>query len=207
MPLVKEIHIKKGLLLLWEITEKPDQLQKHYPVLTSDKRYKAFKHKKRQIEWLAIRLMLIHIGFENVNIRYNDHGQPYITHPHYKHISISHSDTLAGIILHEEVKVGLDIESFDRNFIQVERKYLSPVELEMTQQEEKWHCLFWCAKEAVFKTAGQPGIHFTDQIAINSINPGSINAKLKTNKHEKSYRLNYFEYQRHFIVYAIDRKY
>lgn len=206
MPLVKELHIKKGLLLLWEITEDPDQLQKYYPVLTADERFKALKHKKRQIEWLAIRLMLIHIGFEDVNIEYNDHGQPYISHPDYKYISISHSDSLAGILLHQEVKVGLDIESFDRHFIHVERKYLSPAELEMAQKEKKRHCLFWCAKEAVYKTAGIPGIHFVDQIELESVQPTYLNARLRTPDKAHTYRLNYFEYHRHFIVYIVDHK-
>ncbi|WP_339737717.1 4'-phosphopantetheinyl transferase superfamily protein [uncultured Sunxiuqinia sp.] len=205
MPLAKEVHIEEGLLLLWELDEDLEWLKMQFPLLETDQTFQTLKNKKRQQEWLTVKMMLRHIGCNDLKVYYNENGQPQIKHVNYQHISISHSHQLAGIFLHPYRRVGLDIESLNRNFLGIERKYLSPAEIELAQQNEKWHCLFWCAKEAVFKIAGIPGIHFVDQISVSPKQNSQLAAELKTVNCHQSFQLNYFEHNGHFVVYLAGR--
>ena len=205
MPLVKEIHIEKGLLLLWEITEELEPLKAEFPTLNTDLTFKSLKNLKRQKEWLAVKMMLKHAGCSDFKVSYSSLGQPHIEHPQYQQVSISHSDKLAGVLFHQDTRVGLDIESLDRNFIGIEKKYLSPAEIKLAYQTENGHCLFWCSKEAVYKTAGVAGIHFADQIALMITNE-RLYAKLKTDKITTTFQLHYFDYKKHFIAYVIDHE-
>ncbi len=203
MPLAKEIHIDEGLLLLWELDEDLDWLKTQFPLLETDQTFQTLKNKKRQQEWLTVKMMLKHIGCNDLKVYYNDNGQPQIKHLNYQHISISHSNQLAGIFLHPHRAVGLDIESLTRNFSVIEKKYLSSAEIELANQNKKWHCLFWCAKEAVYKIAGIPGIHFADQISVAPEQNNQLAAALKTPDCYQTFRLNYFEHNGQFIVYLV----
>lgn len=204
MPLTKEIHINQGLLLIWELTEELEWLKQHFPFLASDKTFQGLKNAKRQKEWLAIKMMLKHIGCEEPKVYYNGNGQPHIKHRKYKHVSISHSAKLAGILLHQNKQVGLDIEHLYRNFVAIEKKYLSPEEIKLAQEEANRHCLFWCAKEAVYKTAGIPGLLFATQIALNFNNENQLYADLKTENGTRMLPLNYFQLNNQLVVYLID---
>lgn len=203
MPLAKEVDIDEGLLLLWELDEDLDWLMSQFPLLETDQTFQSLKNKKRQQEWLTVKMMLRHIGCNDLKVYYNGNGQPQIKHDNYQHISISHSNQLAGILLHPHRRVGLDIESLNRNFSGIERKYLSPREIELAHQNEKWHCLFWCAKEAVYKIAGIPGIHFADQISVAPKQNNLLTAELKTPDCHQIFQLNYFEYNGQFVVYLV----
>jgi len=202
MPLVKEIHIDEGLLVLWELTEELDWLKAQMPSLQKDLTFQSLKSKKRQQEWLSVKMMLKHIGCSDLTVLYASNGQPQINHPRYQHISISHSNQLAGIFLHPNQQVGLDIESISRNYSGVKKKYLSPEEIELTNQNKNWDCLFWCAKEAVYKIAGIPGIHFATQISLVPEQNNQLTAELKTPNHRQLFRLSYFKHCGQFIVYV-----
>jgi phosphopantetheinyl transferase len=204
MPIIKEIHIEKGLLLLWEIVEELDWLKQHFPFLATDKTFNSLKNIKRQKEWLAVKMMLRQIGCDDFKVYYNEKGQPQIKHHFYKNISISHSHEIAGIFLHPNKPVGLDIESLNRNFVQVQKKYLTAKEIELANQVENGNCLFWGAKEAVYKAAGIPGLHFATQIMLNFNSTNQLTATLITGTKAKTFHLNYFEQMKHLIVYLTD---
>lgn len=201
MPLAREINIDHGLLLLWELTEDLEWLKAQFPLVQTDPTFHSLRNTKRQKEWLSIKMMLKHIGCTDLTVSYTNNGQPQIKHAHYQHISISHSNQLAGIFLHPNKPVGLDIESLNRNFSSIEKKYLSPQEIELVQKHENWHCLFWCAKEAVYKIAGIPGIHFANQITLIPEANHQLTAELKTSDRFQHFKLNYFQHCGQFVVY------
>ena len=205
MPLLKEIKLDEGLLALWQIDEDIDTLIQLVAEKGIEKELKAIKNKRRKKEWLAVRLLLKKVGCKNLSVSYNHVGQPKISHEYYQHISISHSNKLAGIILHPSSVVGLDIECIDRNYESVKHKYLSPYELEMTGNNENGLALFWCAKEAVYKAAGVPGVHFANQIQLKNIDKTSLMADFIQGNTTKSYRLSYFLHQDQLICYLIDQ--
>lgn len=183
MPLIKQEEIAGGLLLLWEITEDLELMNVLAEEFTNDPTYLKITHPKRKKEWLAVRLLQKVAGCNKEQFHYNDVGQPCIDHPVYKSISISHSSNLVGIYLHTKPTTGLDIESEDRNFVRVEKKYLSDEESQMAKETQNGYGWFWCIKEAAYKAAGIPGLAFRDQINIDLQKNGSPEVKIKGESH------------------------
>ncbi|MGV8093423.1 MAG: 4'-phosphopantetheinyl transferase family protein [Mangrovibacterium sp.] len=202
MPLLKTITIQDGILLFWELTEPVSSLTTMFPEAMTDPVFKQITSYKRQQEWLVIRALLKAAGCNPKQLTYSQTGQPCIDHPDYLGISISHSDKLAGLFLHRMYPVGLDIENSNRNFIRVEKKYLSPEERLLASTIPKGHGLFWCIKEAMYKAAGIPGILFAEQIRISLNQANKLTAELIPDD-EHSFLMNSFEIGEQLIVYVI----
>lgn len=166
MPFLDKIKIDEGELFLWEITEPIETLLKLGQDFTREVKFIGIKNEKRQKEWLAVRLLLQQAGCSNEQISYTENGKPCIRNSAFQSISISHSNKLAGVFLHPKEHCGLDIESADRDFGRVEKKYLSEEESALASRTEDGLGWFWCIKEAVYKAAGIDGIVFNKQIQI-----------------------------------------
>lgn len=194
--------IQDGILLIWQLSEPVGALVDLIPRSLTDPDFRKITSPKRQQEWLAIRALLSEAGCTPGQLSYLETGQPQIGHPEYKWISISHSDRLAGMLLHRKHPVGVDIENSGRNFTRVGHKYLSPEERMLAGSIPNGYGLFWCIKEAVYKAAQIPGIHFAEQIRIelndeNRLTPGLITTT------KQSFELHYFEMDEQVIVYVI----
>jgi len=200
MPLIKTIETGNSLLLLWELTEDLDVLKKRLPAPEIGPDFQKLNHPRRQKEWLTVRILLQEIGCRPDMLTYSAAGQPQLKHEGFKHVSISHSDKLAGIALHKKRAVGLDIENSRRNFIRIEKKYLSDDEIKLARTIPNGHGLFWCIKEAVYKAGGMPGIRFPEQIRIHVRGKNVLSARLITDK-ISVYRIHHFEIDDQIIVY------
>jgi len=202
MPHSKTIKIQNGILLFQEMTEPVSSLVTQFPEALTNPQFNKITSYKRQQEWLAIRALLQAVGCKAEQLVYSESGQPRINHPEYAGISISHSDKLAGLFLHRSCPVGLDIENRNRNFIRVEKKYLSPEERFLAGSIPNGYGFFWCIKEAVYKAAGIPGVLFADQIRISIDQNNKIIAKLISNE-EHLFEMNFLEMGDQLIVYVI----
>lgn len=176
MPFLKQEHIEGGQLLLWEIRESLDELQALADEFTNDPAYLAITHTKRKREWLCSRLLLQLAQCSPTDLHYNEHGKPALQNPHFAHISISHSAKLAGLYLHPNQTIGIDIEAIGRDFSRVETRYLSTAERQLATELENGKALFWCIKEAAYKAAGIPGLIFNQQIEITKNEDGELQA-------------------------------
>ena len=204
MPLIKKIPVFDGLLLIWELSETTDQLKQLIPEAASTPEFQSLNNPKRQKEWLATRLLLKEINCAHTQLSYDKNGRPHIHHPQYKQISISHSDKLAGIFMHPSQTIGLDIENVNRDFIRVEKKYLSPQEMELARTINNGHGLFWCIKEATYKAAGIPGIHFSKEIHINLLPDKELSVALSQQK-QRLFNICHFLINKQLVVCLIDR--
>ncbi|MGD9558915.1 MAG: 4'-phosphopantetheinyl transferase superfamily protein [Mangrovibacterium sp.] len=171
MPLYKTIEIENGRLFFWEISETEEEMRHLFPDAAADPAFLRLNGSRRKMEWFAVRALLLSAGCHSNHLCYLDSGEPCIEHPEFTQISISHSDRFAGLFLHRSARIGLDIENRHRNFIRVEKKYLSEEEIRLAHSLPDGHGYFWCIKEAVYKAAGIPGLHFSRQIRI-SLTPG-----------------------------------
>ena len=165
MPLYKTITLNDGILALWELTDPVQELLDKFPQFNNE-HFRAITSPRRQKEWLATRALLHHAGCIYDQLSYSPTGHPEIEHPEYKHISISHSNKIAGIILTKSTPTGIDIESVNRNFLRVERKYLSEEERLLAANIPDGHAVFWCIKEAVYKFLDYQDLIFDSDIKI-----------------------------------------
>lgn len=160
-----------------------EQERKEFEVLTNE---------KRRMERAAT-LFLLH-DFLTVKsaLQHHNNGSPYLADSSF-HISISHTQQEVAIALHPLQKVGIDIESTQRNFERVASRFLSEKEKEFCATQTL-QCLAWCAKETVFKLADEQGVDFATQIALEKFdekNEGKILAHFFGKEKQESYLLHF----------------
>ena len=208
MPLYKTITIPDGLIGVWHLTESSADLLPNFSLKElADTAFLNYTHEKRKVEWLATRVLIKQLIGIDFSVTYTGTGKPILYHATYKHLSISHSYDFAAVILHKHLNVGLDIESITRNYNPIEKRYLSVDELIQVNKTPKNQCLYWCAKEAVFKLVPEDGIEFRNQIQISSFNPESENefyARFIEGTRELIYKLHFQTFSKHCLVWVTD---
>lgn len=172
MPIYKTIPISGGIIGVWQLAETSDEL---IPLLSSEEikspEFQKYTYGKRKAEYLATRVLIRYIAGKEFKITYLASGKPVLHHAKYSYIAISHSREFVVVILHERADVGIDIESINRNYNAIEKRYLSPEELKTVNRNILLQCLYWCAKEAVFKLVPEDGVEFREQIHVYPFNP------------------------------------
>lgn len=207
MPLFKSISVPDGLLAVWYITESSGELLSFFsPEEIAEPDFQKFTYEKRKAEWLAIRALLKQMIGSGFEISYSDEGKPILAHPVYHHISISHSRDFAAVYIHQLQSVGIDIESINRNYASVKKRYLSEAELEQANENPMLQCIYWCAKEAVFKLVDEDGVDFRKQIQVIAFDPEqeTFFARFVYGNQGKTYQLRYTTFNQHCLVWVCD---
>lgn len=207
MPLHKIIPVPDGLLGIWQITESFEELLPHFtPEEQRNPDYLKFNFRKRKAEWLCTRLLLKNLIGNDHRISYSEHGKPILDDEVYKFISISHSRDFVAILVHQNTDVGIDIESQDRNYAAVLKKYLSEEELIGVGNNIIIQSLYWCAKEAIFKLVPQDGVEFRKQIHILPFDPDNADqfkAQFISGENRTTYRLHFNVFSGNCLVWVI----
>lgn len=206
MPLFKTITQAEGIIGVWQLSEKLDELLPNFSDQElEDPAYLQYTHEKRKIEWLATRKLIKLLIGDDFTITYAESGKPILNHVQYKNISISHSRYFAAVYIHETLQVGLDIEDTTRNYNSIEKRYLSDEELKQTGQNPLLQCLYWCAKESIFKLVPDHDIEFRNQIHISPFIPEKEDhflAKFKSEKGDSTHELHFQIFNDHCLVWV-----
>lgn len=206
MPLFKTIPVNGGLIGVWELTEKPDDFLPEFTAEElADPAFQKYSYDKRKVEWLATRILLKQLIGPDFSISYSEHGKPTLNHPKFKHLSISHSREFASVFVHEYLNVGLDIENQNRNYRSIIKRYLSEAEIKEVGNNPLLHCLYWCAKEAIFKLVPEDGIEFKEQILISPFNPATetqFGARFISDNTETEYKLHFVNFSDQCMVWV-----
>lgn len=209
MPLFKTIPVTGGIIGVWELTETSGELLDFFSqeeIVNTD--FSKYTYEKRKVEWLASRLILKQLIGSEFKISYSETGKPILHHSKYKHLSISHSRNFAAVFVHEDREVGIDIESMTRNYNSIEKRYLSDAELIEVGQNPLLQCLYWCAKEAIFKLVPLQGVEFREQILISPFNPETeihFQSRFITPNQETKYQLSYIVFSDHCMAWTTSK--
>ncbi len=162
------------------------------------------KGSKRESERLAEKALLTHIFNKDTELKHKEDGRPYIETPNTDkneiYLSISHSKSHLAIAISKN-EIGIDIENISERLLRVKDKFLSEKEQDKISLTTENLCKCWCAKEAIYKIAGnRAGLMgenieiFTDEIEGN----GTFRAKLiRTNE---LYKLTVIEQNKDYII-------
>lgn len=171
MPIFKNISKSDGLLLsIWKISETEPELL-HF--LKEDSWIKdelnKISHPQKRIEYLASRVLVKNLC-KTANVPFDgifkdEHYKPYLVGD-CGHISISHTELYCAAVYHPQKAVGVDIQMITPKLHLVAKKFLTPLELKLLQNNTHNLCLAWCAKEAVYKHIGIKGVSLRTQISI-----------------------------------------
>lgn len=139
----------------------------------------GFSSHSRQAERLAWRIMLRQELGHTPRVEYSATGAPTIIDSQYKYISISHCADRVMVALSQRA-CGVDIERLDRRFAQLAPRFMNNQELVIATSQEEMAAV-WCAKESLYKMAGQNGLDLRGDILITDIdlNEGTIIGRIK----------------------------
>jgi phosphopantetheinyl transferase len=187
------------------MTEASEELLTFFtPDELSDPAFQKFSYEKRKREWLATRALIKQMIGSPFQISYNESGKPLLSHPLYNHISISHSRDFVAVLVHQHQAVGIDIEWVNRNYAPITKKYLSEIELTQVNERPLYQCLYWCAKEAIFKIVEESGVDFRKQIEVEAFHPEQDNllARFISQNQERTYQLQHTSFNEHCMVWV-----
>jgi 4'-phosphopantetheinyl transferase len=160
-------------------------------------RYFSFKHDKRRKEFVATRI-LKHQLFNYQEIKYKDHGAPFVNDSTY--ISISHGPNLVGIASNDFYPIGFDIEKINVKTKLIFQKYLTIEEqkfIDISNEIELTEC--WSFKETMYKLAGRKKIDFKKDLVLLEYSKNQAKAKICNSYEEIFVNLHSFQFK-DFII-------
>lgn len=153
-----------------------------------------FQNERRRNEHLAWRRIVRRELGREVVIDYDDTGAPCVDTPNI-YISIAHCPERVAVAIAEE-RIGVDIESRERNFLAAASRFMSKEERALCHDED-WAAMVWCTKEACYKYHGKRGIDLLNDIRIEYYNPttrrigvrfeDSSSVEVEISLHDKKY--------------------
>lgn len=198
MPILYKSEILNQDVFIWQITESEKTLQSQIPNIKTP----PFKHEPRRKTWLATRCLLTNIYSIPPELRYNEHGKPYLNKS--DNISISHSGELIAIA-RGKANCGIDLQQFSPTIERILPKFLNAQEIKwLSQKDEKkdYHHLIWCAKEAIFKVFGFE-VDFKKDITVcnfNAFKKGEFDAIVNRNTQKIAFKLAYSIMDNYYLV-------
>lgn len=124
-----------------------------------------FQNEARRREHLAWRRVVREELGRGVRISYNEVGAPMVDTPN-TWISVAHSQGVVAVAISNR-KVGIDIESSERDFERAKGRFMSQEEMTLSSHKH-WAAYVWCAKEALYKLYGKRGVELRDELRIES---------------------------------------
>lgn len=209
MPLLLTRQINPHTLLgIWQLTESPEALRQILPAHIDASQLTGQVHERRQREWLASRtlvyLLLQHFTGEPLVLERNEHSKPYFVQKGL-HVSITHSPCLAAVILSDRYEVGIDIELITPKALRVADKFLSEAEKKSTKSDEKETCLYWSAKETLYKLYGRKKLIFKENMHVSpAAQANMLQGCVQTESFSKLYRISFETILNHVLTYCID---
>jgi phosphopantetheinyl transferase len=171
MPLHKEVIIKDAAVLyLWKITEDIEWFKGAVKLnLASQKRVNSMKSESHQKGFLAVRMLLQHLGYNDFDLEYDANGKPHLKDT--KCISISHSHEFSAIAVSSN-PIGIDLEQMKEKTLKIASRFMDVSHLDNLSEAEKIKkaTVIWGIKESVFKIKSKEGISFLNHIFENEFN-------------------------------------
>ena len=105
-------------------------------------------------------------GIPYLGMHKNEHGKPLLNGSDSE-ISISHSFPYVAAIWHPNQPVGIDLEQPKEKLVQISPRFLNDRELTITGKDTTKLCIFWSAKEALYKIYSKRGLIFKRDLEVN----------------------------------------
>lgn len=180
MPLVHSENMTEEChLMVWRLSETEEELRIGLPSPIDEIELSSISHPQKKREWMAGRLLLSHLvnesGHRFRGIRKDEHGKPFLIDCSC-YISLTHTAEYVGAVLHTHQPIGIDMERKHDKLVRTAARYLNERERAHAGEELSCLCIYWCAKEALYKLNGRKKVSFREDIALDYFNPETLNA-------------------------------
>ncbi len=165
MPFYKKIVINKTTsIFIWKIEEDFNTLFRQVQLKdVSLARLESMKSESHQNGFLAVRMLLQHIGYSDFDLYYDNFGKPHLKDG--KQISISHSCDFSSILISNTI-TGIDLEVLKEKIVTIAPRFMDVRHLEGLNNVDKIKkaTVIWGVKESIFKIKNEKGISFPQHI-------------------------------------------
>lgn len=177
----------------------------HCPYL--EKNLNSIKTTKRKIEFLGARYLLKVLFGECIELLYNTSGSPYISNSDWN-ISITHSGKYIAVARSKK-RLGIDIEQISEKLERTKHKFSSDKELSFIDQQQNLYqlCLYWSAKESVYKLVSNEALIFDEEMQIEAFTPknkGTFLLKLNSKLNALDLNIHYRKIENYVFTYCIE---
>lgn len=195
---------------LWHISEEEEELLRQLRLAKDEEKELAgLKLPQRRLEWLASRLLVKQLAREHqipdAELVKDQWGKPLLARSS-AYISLSHAYPYAAAILHEQQAVGIDIEKPRSQLLRIQHKFLSKDELLCANENPRKLCVYWAAKEALYKLYGKRELIFGEQILIHPFEldlQGNLQGELVVKSTRQTYSLQYRYHEDLLICFCL----
>ena len=165
-------------------------------------------HAQKRLEWLAartlIKTLLEEFGLDYYGLRKDEFGKPFLKeHPHQ--ISLTHSFPYVAAQIDPLYPVGIDLEQPKEKLKIIAHRIFNAEEVRDAGDDLIKLCIYWSAKEALYKIHGKRNILFTHHLSITPFalaQSGKINGKIQLPDKETAVPLRYRVTPDFVIVYT-----
>ncbi|MFZ1805880.1 MAG: 4'-phosphopantetheinyl transferase superfamily protein [Cyclobacteriaceae bacterium] len=205
MPLKDLKGVNTGKVALWHITEDEGFLANQLKPVSCPKEIIS---PQKRLEWLCGRLLIRHlvdsVGLIFHGIEKDQFGKPFLKNLDH-HISLSHSYPYVAAQIHPSHSVGIDIEQPKEKLLRVAPRILNLEELENAGSDLTKHCIYWSAKEALYKIYGKRGLLFTNNLNIQPFDleeAGHLKGRIDAEGNSVFAELQYIVQEDYVLVYS-----
>jgi phosphopantetheinyl transferase len=205
MPFYKSIQINTTTTAyFWQITEDVTSLFRAVSLKdTSLFRLEGMKSEEHQKGFLAVRMLLQHLGYTDYDLTYDEAGKPHLKNN--KHISISHSHEFSCICISDEL-MGIDLEKLKEKTLKIAPRFMEVKHLEnlSVSEQMKKATVIWGVKESIFKIKNEKGISFPEHIFENEfcLFDGKCSAELHFNNTIEKFKIHFYKVEDYIFVCA-----
>ncbi|MDX6747978.1 4'-phosphopantetheinyl transferase superfamily protein [Polaribacter sp. PL03] len=207
MALYKTLTVNKTTkVLIWKIEESISELQAGIKLSeNSSTRLNSMKSDLHQKGFLSIRHLLKKAGYSDFDLIYDEFGKPHLKDG--KFISITHSFTFTGIIISNDLHVGIDIEMQRDKILKIAHKF-TPVEEYKTIANHdaliSKLTIVWGGKESLYKIYGKKKLRFLENIYIEDFKfeNEKTTGEIRYNGETTSYNVQFLEFEGFTCVFA-----
>ena len=167
--------------------------------------FRSLQSEKKKKEWLGVRLLLKKIFKDQpFQLSHDEQGKPVLTEGAFN-ISISHSGKYIGVLINQNLPVGIDIQEFKSNIDKGTGLFMSEKEL----LESGWKLntrvlhVYWGAKEAIYKLIGSKETNIKTDIYIFPFDYRSFGKIKGVYKQDKVIHLKYELSENYVLVYSV----
>jgi phosphopantetheinyl transferase len=207
MALYKSLTVNKNTkVLIWKIEESFNELNTN--VLLTDKsqtRLDGMKSDLHQRGFLSVRHLLKQAGYSDEDLVYDEFGKPHLKDG--KYISITHSFTFSGLIISDDLHVGIDIEMQRDKILKIAHKFTPFEEYKTIANHDALISkltIVWGAKESLYKIYGKKKLRFLHHIYIEDFKfeDKKTSGEIRYNGAVKSYNIQFLEFEGFTCVFA-----
>ena len=195
---------KERVWAIWHVTESETELS--FAAMESCP--EEIVSRQKRLEWLAARAllksMLDDIGLQYYGLHKNEFGKPFLKE-HSHHISLSHSYPYVVAQIDKLQEVGIDLEQPKEKLITIAHRVFSKNEVNDAANDIVKLCIYWCAKESLYKIYGKRNLFFNDHLQVMPFvlsESGNLIGKILLPEIEMICHLRYLIKEDFVIVYT-----